>query len=141
MRESVRQVLVSSPDSLTGLYKTVNHVFDSTAETPPEPSSAAYASTSSVSHPGDGAVAVAPAPGPSFSSPASTGGVRSQPSLDSEAMVDAALATMTHDVDELPSLPLLSDLATGPMHPHPHSLPLPHSHVAAHGTLDIFDAF
>lgn len=63
--------------------------------------------------------------------------MRSQPSLDSEAMVDAALATMTHDVDELPSLPPLSDLATGPMHP----LPLPHSHVAAHGTLDIFDAF
>jgi hypothetical protein len=39
-------------------------------------------------------------------------------------MVDAALMNMMHD--ELPTLPPLSDLTTGPTH--------------AHATLDIFDA-
>jgi hypothetical protein len=138
MQESVRQVTVQSPvHLLTGLYKTVNHVFDSAAEMPPEPLPAGYASTSSA---GDGDGVAAAASGPSFSSPGSTGGVRSQPSLDSEAMVDAALTNMIHDVEEPPSLPPLSDLAAGPTHthtyPHPHSL----GHVATHAALDIFDA-
>jgi hypothetical protein len=60
--------------------------------------------------------------------------MRSHPSLDSEAMVDAALANMIHDVEEPPSLPPLSDLAAGPMHAHPLS------HAATHAVLDIFDA-
>lgn len=82
---------------------------------------------------GDGVAAAAP--GPSFSSPASTGGVRSQPSLDSEAMVDAALTNMMHDVEELPSLPPLSDFATGPTYAHSHP-----AHAAARAALDLFDA-
>ena len=140
-----KRVYVKSPFSplcilLTGLYKTVNHVFDSAAEMPPEPLPAGYASTSSVAHLGGGDGVAAAASGPSFSSPGSTGGVRSQPSLDSEAMVDAALTNMIHDVEEPPSLPPLSDLAAGPTHthsyPHPHSL----GHVATHAALDIFDA-
>ena len=124
--------------------KTVNHVFDSAAETPPEPLPVAYASTSSVSHAGDGIAAAAP--GPSFSSQASAGGVRSHPSLDSEAMVDAALTNMMRDVEDLPSLPPLSDLAAGLAHAHAHAHTHTHSHshshphAAAHPTLDIFDA-
>jgi hypothetical protein len=62
------------------------------------------------------------APDPTFSH--ASRAVHSQPSLDSEAMVDAALMNMMHD--ELPTLPPLSDLTTGPTH--------------AHATLDIFDA-
>lgn len=116
---------------------------------PPEPSAAAYASTSSVAHTGDGdgVTAAATAPGPSFTSQALTGGVQSHPSLDSEAMVDQALTNMLHDVEEdLPSLPPLSDitgLTTGPMHAHAHSQPHPHLHsqAAAHPALDIFDTF
>lgn len=132
-----KRVYVKSPFSplcllLTGLFNTVNHVFDSGGETPLEP--AGYTSTSSVAHAGSGDNVAATAPGPSFSSPASTGGVRSHPSLDSEAMVDAALANMLHDVEEPPSLPPLSDLAAGPMHAHSHS------HAATHAALDIFDA-
>lgn len=108
---------------------------------PPEPSPAAYASTSSVAHGGDGVAAAATAPGPSFASQAPTGSVQSHPSLDSEAMVDAALTNMLHEVEEdLPSLPPLSDitgLTTGPMHTHPHL----HSQATAHPALDIFDTF
>lgn len=133
MQESVRQVSVQSPVPFAdGPHKTVNHVFDSGGETPLEP--AGYASTSSVAHAGDGDNVAAVAPGPSFSSPPSSGGMRSHPSLDSEAMVDAALANMLHDVEEPPSLPPLSDLAAGPMHVHPHP------HAATHAALDIFDA-
>jgi hypothetical protein len=110
---------------------------------PPEPSSAAYASTSSVAHAGDGGgvAAVATAPGPSFASQVPTGGVQTHPSLDSEAMVDAALTNMLHDVEEdLPSLPPLSEitgLTTSPTHAHPHL----HSQAVAHPALDIFDTF
>lgn len=110
---------------------------------PPEPSSAAYASTSSVAHASDsdGVAAAATAPGPSFASQVPTGGVHSHPSLDSEALVDAALTNMLHDVEEdLPSLPPLSEitgLTTGPTHAHPHL----HSQAAAHPALDIFDTF
>ena len=110
---------------------------------PPEPSSAAYASTSSMAHAGDGdgVAAAATAPGPSFASQVPTGGVQSHPSLDSEALVDAALTNMLHDVEEdLPSLPPLSEitgLTTGPTHAHPHL----HSQAAAHPALDIFDTF
>jgi hypothetical protein len=108
---------------------------------PPEPSSAAYASTSSAAHASDGVAAAATAPGPSFASQVPTGGVQSHPSLDSEALVDAALANMLHDVEEdLPSLPPLSEitgLTTGPTHAHPHL----HSQAAAHPALDIFDTF
>ena len=90
---------------------------------------------------GDGVTAAATAPGPSFASQPPTGGVQPHPSLDSEAMVDAALTNMLHDVEEdLPSLPPLSDitgLTTGPPHAHPHL----HSQAAAHPALDIFDAF
>jgi hypothetical protein len=104
---------------------------------PPEPSPAAYALTSSVAHASDGAVATAP--GPSFASQVPTGAVQSHPSLDSEAMVDAALTNMLRDVEEdLPSLPPLSEitgLTTGHAHPHLHS------QVAAHPALDIFDTF
>lgn len=109
----------------------------------PEPSSAAYASTSSVAHGGesDGVSAAATAPGPSFVSQAPIGGVQSHPSLDSEAMVDAALTNMLHDVEEdLPSLPPLSEIAgltTGPTHAHPHLI----SQAVAHPALDIFDTF
>jgi hypothetical protein len=110
---------------------------------PPEPSPAAYASTSSVAHAGDGdgIAAAATAPGSSFASQAPTGGVQSHPSLDSEALVDAALTNMLHDVEEdLPSLPPLSQitgLTAGPTHAHPHL----HSQAAAHPALDIFDTF
>lgn len=104
---------------------------------PPEASPAAYTPTTSVAHgsDGDGVVSAAAAagPGPSFASQAPSGGVRSHPSLDSEAMVDAALTNMLHDVEEdLPSLPPLSDitgLTTGPTHAH------------VHPALDIFDTF
>jgi hypothetical protein len=51
-------------------------------------------------------------------------------------MVDAALTNMMHDVDELPSLPPLSDLAAGPTYAHSHP-----AHAAARATLDLFDAF
>ena len=59
--------------------------------------------------------------------------MRSHPSVDSEAMVDAALTSMMHDVDGLPSLPPLSDLAAGPARTH--------ARVHAHSSFDIFDAF
>ena len=114
---------------------------------PLETSHAAYATVSSVAHASDGGGVATP--GPSFTSQAPTGGVQSHPSLDSEAMVDAALANMLHDVEEdLPSLPPLSDitgLTTGPTHAHAHSQPHPHLHLhsqaAAHPSLDIFDTF
>jgi len=110
---------------------------------PPEPSPAAYASTSSVAHTGDGdgVATAATAPGSSFASQAPTGGVQSHHSLDSEAMVDAALTNLLHDVEgDLPSLPPLSDitgLTTGPSHAHPHL----HPQAVAHPALDIFDTF
>jgi hypothetical protein len=109
---------------------------------PPEPSPAAYASTSAAhASDGDGVAAVATAPGPPFASQVPTGGVQSHPSLDSEAMVDAALTNMLHDVEEdLPSLPPLSEitgLTTGSTHAHPHL----HSQVGVHPALDIFDTF
>ena len=133
---------------LTGalFIKTVNHVFDSAAEALPEPSTAASTSISSsvvteADGGGSGGHAAAPAQPFSSLSQASRhgGGVRSHPSLDSEAMVDAALSNMIHDVDELPSLPPLSDLMSGPpTHAHTHA----HAHAHhAHPTLDIFDAF
>jgi hypothetical protein len=108
----------------------------------PEHSPAAYASTSMAhASDGDGVATTATAPRPSFASQAPTGSVQSHPSLDSEAMVDAALTNMLHDVEEdLPSLPPLSDitgLTTGPTHAHPHL----HSQAAAHPALDIFDTF
>jgi len=126
---------------LTGalFITTVNHVFDSAAEALPEPSTAASTSiSSSMVTEADGGGHAA-APGQPFSSLSQAsrhgGGVRSHPSLDSEAMVDAALSNMIHDVDELPSLPPLSDLMSGPP-THTHA----HAHHA-HPTLDIFDAF
>ena len=122
--------------------KTVNHVFDLTAEVqPPEPplapaSAAAGASTSissSAATEGGGGTAAAAPGGHPFSSSQAPRGVRSHPSLDSEAMVDAALSNMIHDIDELPSLPPLSDLA-GPV-------ARMHTRAHAHSSLDIFDAF
>jgi hypothetical protein len=50
-------------------------------------------------------------------------------------MVDAALTNMMHDVEELPSLPPLSDFATGPTYAHSHP-----AHAAARAALDLFDA-
>jgi hypothetical protein len=116
--------------------QTVNHVFDLTAEVQPlEPAAAAAGASTSVSSStateGDNGAAAAPG-GQPFSSQAPRG-VRSHPSLDSEAMVDAALSSMLHDVDELPSLLPLADLA-GPV-------ARPHTHVHTHSSLDIFDAF
>jgi len=104
---------------------------------PPEPplapaSVAAGASTStssSAATEGDSGAAAAAPGGQPFSSQAPRG-VRSHPSFDSEAMVDAALSNMLHDVDELPSL---ADLA-GPV-------ARTHTHVHTHSSLDIFDAF
>jgi hypothetical protein len=133
------------PFPLTGalFIKTVNHVFDSAAEALPEPSTAASTSISSsvvteADGGGSGGHAAAPG-GQPFSSLSQAsrhgGGVRSHPSLDSEAMVDAALSNMIHDVDELPSLPPLSDLMSGPP-THAHA----HAHHA-HPTLNIFDTF
>lgn len=121
------------------LQKTVNHVFDLTAEMqPPEPPLAPAAAgasasiSSSAATEGDGGTAAAPG-GQPFSISQASRGVRSRPSLDSEAMVDAALSNMIHDVDELPSLPPLSDLAG--------SVARTHTHVHARSSLDIFDAF
>ena len=105
----------------------------------PEPLTVAYASTS-VAHAGDGdgVAAAATARGPSFASQVPSGGVQSHPSLDSEAMVDATLTNMLHEVEEdLPTLPPLSEitgLTTGPTHAYPHL----HSQIAAHPALDIF---
>jgi len=136
-----------------------NHVFDS--EEPAEPSSAAAsAPISSVGPEGDGAATPTSTSTPipqadlaasSFSSQTSSRGVRSHPSLDSEAMVDAALSNMMHDVEGLPSsLPLpLPNLAASPMQQHvpahglAHLYPHPRSHAgaaaAARAALNIFD--
>ena len=139
-------------------FKTVNHVFDTAVEAPPEELSAAASnpiSSSSVASEGGrtaaAAVALPPVQPPFLSSHGSRGLLRSHPSLDSEAMVDAALTSIMHDVDDLPSLPLppLSDLAAGPLMTHPHaharshshSHSHPHSHAHSHSALDIFDAF
>ncbi len=93
----------------------------------------------------NGVTAATTAPGPlSFSSQAPTGSVQSHPSLDSEAMVDAALMNTLHDVEgDLPSLPLpsLSDLTAGRTHANVHSQLHPHSQAATHPALDIFDTF
>jgi hypothetical protein len=76
----------------------VNHIFDSAGETPPgDPP----ASTSSATAPEDNGIS------DPTSSQASRA-VRSQPSLDSETMVDVALMTIMHE--GLPTLPPLSDL-------------------------------
>jgi hypothetical protein len=98
----------------------VNHIFDTSAgEVPPPEDHPPAAPASSTPH---------DIPDSSSSPPsqASRAPLRSQHSLDSEAMVDAALMTMMHE--ELPGLPALSDITAGPMHHH------------AHPTLDIFDA-
>jgi hypothetical protein len=129
---------------------TVNHVFDSAVDAPSEPPSAAARASISVGPEGDGAATptVTPALGlasVSFSSQTSSRGVRSHPSLDSEAMVDAALSNMIHDVEALPSsLPPLPDLAASAMqhahaHTHVHSHSHSHAAAAAHAALNIFD--
>jgi hypothetical protein len=111
------------------------------------PEAAAAASTSMVP---ENAGSTAPAPPLPFPSQASRG-VRSQPRLDSEAMVDAALTNMLHDIDELPPLPPLSDFvaaaaaAVGGPTTHAHAHAHSHSHAApasrVHPALDIFDSF
>ncbi|KAH9179196.1 hypothetical protein EDB89DRAFT_1925888 [Lactarius sanguifluus] len=100
-----------------------NHVFDSTMgellpELPP------------ASSPPPSALPEGDAPGPSSSQTSRT--MRSQPSLDSEAMVDAAL--MGTILEEPPSLPPLSDLVAAAT-----AAAVIDSPTHAHSMLDIFD--
>ena len=104
------------------IFCPVNHIFDiSAGDAPPEDHPPAVPASATPHHIPDSSSSSSPP------SQASRAAVRSQHSLDSEAMVDAALMTMMHE--ELPGLPALSDITAGPMHHH-----------HAHPTLDIFDA-
>ncbi|KAI9443175.1 hypothetical protein H4582DRAFT_2195857 [Lactarius indigo] len=101
-----------------------NHVFDSTmGELLPEQPPA--------SSPLPSALPEGDMPGPSSSQTSRT--MRSQPSLDSEAMVDAALTGIIPE--EPPSLPPLSDLVVAAAAAAAIDSP-----THAHSVLDIFDA-